>query len=229
MTLVQKEVKRITIRPNGTEKQIRPVVPWWQPWPNTLAYYKLEEDLNDYSWNNRNLSMWGWSYSYSTLTSGKKYCVTNVNAYTSPLSMPFDKNAYTMSGWFYITTKSSNGAIYIEVVVWSQGRPRFFITWSGDISWICWIDNTWVSRVSWQWYYVVATHENWTAKCYVNGNLVWTRSFTWSWTSWNFYINPSNANYRAGWWVSEIIIENKTRTQQEISDYYDQTKWNYWL
>jgi hypothetical protein len=27
MTLVQKEIKRVTIRPNGTEKQIRPVIP----------------------------------------------------------------------------------------------------------------------------------------------------------------------------------------------------------
>jgi hypothetical protein len=28
----------------------------WKPWANTLAYYPLETDTKDYSWNNRNLT-----------------------------------------------------------------------------------------------------------------------------------------------------------------------------
>ena len=23
---------------------------WWQPWANTIAYYKFDSDLNDSSW-----------------------------------------------------------------------------------------------------------------------------------------------------------------------------------
>ena len=30
------------------------LVRWWKPWANTVAYYPLKEDANDYSGNNRN-------------------------------------------------------------------------------------------------------------------------------------------------------------------------------
>lgn len=206
--------------------KVRPT--WWKPWANTIAYYKLEEDLNDYSWNNRNLSVWGGTFSYSTLTSGKKYCVVNTSTYTNTLTIPFNKNAYTFSVWFNINAKSSSRAILTEVVAWSDYRPRVQTIW-WDVSALTSLDSTWVSWVSWQWYYATVTYENWTAKCYINGSLVWTKTFSGSATSWTFYINPSNAYYRAGWGITELIIENKTRSAQDVADYFDQTKANYWI
>jgi hypothetical protein len=31
------------------------------------------------------------------------------------------------------------------------------------------------------------------------------------------------------WQLSNVIFEDKARTSQEVSDYYDQTKWDYWI
>lgn len=51
------KLKRIMIRPQGVERQIRPSGWWgWQPWANTLAYYQFNDDLTDSSWNWNNFS-----------------------------------------------------------------------------------------------------------------------------------------------------------------------------
>ena len=47
----------------------------------------------------------------------------------------------------------------------------------------------------------------------------WTRLPYWA----IVWANGSN------WDMSNIIFENKARTAQEVSNYYNITKWKYWL
>ena len=45
------------------------------PWANTYAYYKFEQDANDYSGNGRNAT--AYNITYTTLTSWKKVWIFN--------------------------------------------------------------------------------------------------------------------------------------------------------
>lgn len=61
-----KEIKRVTIRPNGTEKQIRPA--WWTPWANTTLYLPLNWDITDPY--NQVTYNWVWTSSFDTWSTG---------------------------------------------------------------------------------------------------------------------------------------------------------------
>ena len=82
MVLVQKEIKRVTIRPNGTEKQIRPV--------ETEKQYNIDisnfESTTTFNYGDRwtAFSKW-WYYFYS-------WWNTQIKAYK--LSTPYDVNNY---------------------------------------------------------------------------------------------------------------------------------------
>jgi hypothetical protein len=77
-------------------------------------------------------------------------------------------------------------------------------------------------------------------------NIVFT--ITWGklkiYSNWTSYLDTSFGNNVTGnlkigvddwwgfmfsWWLSELIFENVARTAQEISDYYNNTKANYWI
>jgi hypothetical protein len=44
-----------------------------------------------------------------------------------------------------------------------------------------------------------------------------------------WYASSPLTNFTRQGKMSELILESKDRTAQEISDYYNQTKGNYWL
>ena len=44
---------------------------------------------------------------------------------------------------------------------------------------------------------------------------------------WNIADGSLNRHFQ--WGMSNVIVENKTWTQQEISDYFDSTKSLYWI
>jgi hypothetical protein len=85
------------------------------------------------------------------------------------------------------------------------------------------------------WHLLTATY-TWSAdtannvKIYVDSSLVkqWQR---WGTTTANMigYVWNYNTNDNLKWYLSQFILEDKTRTAQEIADYYNQTKWNYWI
>jgi hypothetical protein len=77
----------------------------------------------------------------------------------------------------------------------------------------------------------VLTREWSSWKTYRNNVLFWNATGSGSvWYNteviWNY--RPWDKNPFI-WYMSDFIIENKVRTTQEISDYYNQTKTNYWL
>ena len=242
MTLVQTEpksikiwttnIKRVTMRPNGTEKQIRPA--WWTPGANTLLYLPFKSDLLDHSWNSVSLVTQGsvsidnatakfngwyiyktWSYGaalpltvslwvkFSSIPSSEEYCIINSNNY---------RGGYY--GW-NISLMSNNKQIRLETLPWSS-------VYTG------------VTAVANTRYYVTAVIKSGGSILYLNGTQKGTTTGTPSlqnylWIGTNYWGSADLWKQTLRWNLSEVIIENKEWTAQEVSDYYNSIKWNYWL
>lgn len=213
---------------------VRPIIPPFTPWANTVAYYPFESNINDASWNNRNLSMYTGSFSYQTLSSWKKICRFNTSALAKIGSIPFNRTAYTVSAWCsWDTISSSYQKIILDLVEWSNYRPRYFAYWS-EVTWLVSSEWSWVSYVQNQWYHILVTYTNWVARMYINNTLKATYTLSTSGTAWKMLINGTdsnnyNVNYRTAGTISELILENKVWTDTEISNYYNNTKSNYGL
>lgn len=226
------KLKRIMIRPNGVEKQVRPDNRW-QPWVNTIAYRKFNWNLNDSSGNWHNWTALG-TTSF-VLKDGVSCIYLNTWAVSA--------NIWTTMWW----PRTVN--LYVNCISINSPEPRFFGMWQNASSKALWFF-AW-NRWSWQltatiygrelagsnisaniWYNLVLTLSSWwDMKMYVNWAI--DRSYPsmtpqlnsdliYLWGRW------SNSNYSKEY-LSEFIIEDKEWTAQEISDYYDQTKSNYWL
>lgn len=200
----------------------------WKPWANTLAYWKLDGDLNDYSGNNLNFSMGYGSASYWTLASWKKYFILDGNNNTATVTntTAISNSAITIS--MYLNTIENYWSNYQNIVF----DPFRIMNWKGKIS-IYDTNNTWPSITLWNWYHVLTIWDNWTEHLYLNWEL---QNTTFNYTVetsaptfiiWNNPWNYTASTRRAKWYVSEIIVENKKWTETEITNYYNLTKSNY--
>ena len=222
------KVKKIYMRQNGVEKQVRPAT--WNPWSNTIAYYPLTSTttVNDMSGNNYNLTNTWWVTFVS-------YQWVNCAYYAGTwflknTSLSYDKRAFTMQWWWYYLRKNANNTSFI------RRWPNLWAYIDRDTNnlrcspwWIWW---TVISSDSW-WNLITVTYDwNVTMKLYLNWTLIWTKTdtspSTWWWLSvWNANINSTTDYWY--WWISEVIIENKVWTATEVSNYYNLTKSKYWL
>ena len=101
---------------------------------------------------------------------------------------------------------------------------------------LVWFNNKY-STSDQTWYNVAITFDSNTLTMYIN----WTQYTQNSWnncdfssvlaTSFWFARNISwTQNFRhMTWKMWDLIVESKVRTAQEIADYYDLTKWDYWI
>lgn len=231
MTLIQTSPKSIKLWVDE---------PAWQPWVNTVAYYPLNSTttVNDMSGNGLNLTntnatfgtyngvscvkfSWNWVLRQSTLTTQYIWQTFTWNVWVTrgDWSAEMVIGTYNNSG-----TKRAIGLVltstYIDYAIGTGGA---------------WVDALYYTNTtSNQWYNIVITHDSsWNIKGYLNWQQVATWTATvWEWAS-NFGIWASvfkeNEIYYSTWTASEVIIENKTWTADEISSYYNDTKANYWI
>lgn len=235
------------------DTQVRPS--WWggwQPWANTLAYYPLETDTNDYSWNGRNgtnnwvtFSNWLWVFNGSSYVSLWTWSWTNIqtnmtisvwfkwNGSWSKDNTIISKSQYYMpsySSWYYaITIHETDKYLGWGYYSWSDYNmhPMNF----RSTGW--WSPTIWPVVLANRWYHVVITNDWTTKKAYIDGVLYATEniSSTTSTASIDTRIGSFvKYNYDSyfNWNISNVILENKTRTDQEVADYYNQTKDIYW-
>ena len=217
----------------------------WQPWANTIAYYPLATDVNDASGNNLNLTNYGITFSdwYAILETSNR---TNVQwpyaVYPSWITW-----YKTISCRFYKTWTTnwmlciwhSNGTIsnaYFQLRTqnpnWFSLAASWWWTYNGDIT-----NNSYTINLN-QWHLVTITQDvtqnswawSWNITVYLDWNFYWTvnrymnRPLYWfgSATEWWYY-------YNFPWKFSNLIIENKEWTAEEVSAYFDLTKWDYWI
>ena len=202
----------------------------WKPWANTIAYYKFEWNLNDSSWNGYNWSMRYGSFTYSTLSSWEQYLYSNWANYSNNITIPYNPQSYTINVW----CKYWSSKVFVDFQPYKSASswPRFQRLANNSL----YLGKT--PYISWnftQWTNVVLVLTSSSSKFYINWQYVnsWGAMQTWYSTT-NLSINTAwiADNPTAQSWTNymdELIIENKERTAQEISDYYNLTKSNYWL
>lgn len=217
------KLKRIMMRPNGEEKQVRPDT-WWQPWANTMLYLPMEDDFIDATWNNT------MSNSGATIVdlNWVKCGYFNYNRLTCSAS-PSNKKDITMSVWINYSSW--------YWIIWSNHSnisswDCFNLNNNGKISYWCYTG----SRPTIQYATTLATNtwlhvcKSWD-KIYLNWIQVAQNSSIadfvqgYSYTIWQ---QNSGANSYI-WYMSKLIVEDKARTAQEIADYYNNTKNIYWI
>lgn len=121
----------------------------------------------------------------------------------------------------------------MDIVDLKDHRPRYFAYWT-EVTWL--LSSEWdgVPYVQNKWYHIVVTYDNWEIKMYIDNTLVVTYTVSATVTTAKMLINGAdagnyNVNYRTAGTISELILESQVWSAQEISDYYNQTKDNYWL
>jgi len=205
----------------------------WKPWANTVAYYPLTDDFNDHKWTwtayNLTNSWWsittyGWVkcayYSWST------------SVYSQNTSISF-WTTRTIVFWGYLLNTGTAPVVWTWIYSYNSLSTRV-VWYGGSKSSISNYQNYWLngtSNVYWKWVNIVWISDWSKMELYVNWQLEasWSNTlYAWSqlkiwwrlWGSWSEHFT---------WYVNEIILEDKARTAQEVQDYYNQTKSNYWL
>lgn len=212
----------------------------WKPWSNTIAYYPLTtitttSDMKG-SGTAYDLTNWWdvtfWTYNWvncahfgGTATSSRLYSSTSLFTWSS---------TFTVNLWYRATdTMNWHNNIFS---VWTANWTNSFVIWinNPNSQWTLYVwwwnndRNAWYLMEQDKWYNITYTHDNWTIKVYVNWNLEYTWSvsftiqnwFTWLWTS--VYSRDGMI-----WNLSEVIVESAEWTSDEVAKYYNSTKANY--
>jgi hypothetical protein len=227
----------VYLYPNNTEKPLKNAYigeyqEKWQPWANTIAYYPLNSTttVNDMSGNNRNLTnnwVQFWEYDWVDCA------YASWSSYAYIISNPITWNSsFTASIWCKMSSTSwwKNSIAFwnswnnVSFSIWVNGTSLYTGWWNND-------RNTGYTMSTNTRTHTVVTHDNWTIKVYVNGTLQYTGTVSFSLSNTKTVIGAWLASYWDKWegYLSDAIEETVVWTAQEVSDYYNQTKWNYWL
>ena len=226
----------------------------WKPGANTVAYYPLEKDTNDYSWNNRNATeIWAW-VTFTTSTDWYK-CANftwNTNSYIRYWSQWSSLNTSNTDitvcfwAWDIVNNTWFNYSMINWIIQWKKATDNNIIIWIWANSqttgtwYLCMqmlttnkaLYNANLFGSSWMHSYVIVFNKNWTYKSYRDwveqvSSTYPTTNLNWDmWIIWwNEWSTEAQRYYK--WKLSNVILENKARTAKEIADYYNWTKKNY--
>lgn len=205
-------------------------ITWWQPWANTVAYYPLSSDLVD-TVHSQTLTPEG-TYTFETVWWATVDSVTISQALLWTNSyLPIWNNNRTISLWCRITSWWQNDSSYFA---YGNTSANALVSIYGDsskiqISQYGSSSNNFSPLSLNTWNHVCLVYQSSTFYVYVNWNTTpigtWGKNISTSWN--NIYINqipraPTAWNKTWNW--SNIIIEDKARTDTEVADYYNQTK-----
>lgn len=222
---------------------------WWQPWANTLLYYDFENVNNNTVpnlWTLTWMDATATNVTFDILSSWKKVATYTSNANANGIKTSWTMNTpsnMTMFFWVKWTWTSRYGTFWHTNSNW-----EFSINFNADWG----KTNCTLYNNNWVWYgksSTITLDSNWHLltwtynsvdknKVYLDKTLLSFTTSNWSQNNYtqltwaNVYVgktsNPSN-NWSFVWQVWCFGIEDKSRTQQEIADYYDQTKADYGL
>lgn len=202
---------------------------WWTPWANTIAYYPLDSTntVNDLSGNWYNLTntmVVFWNY-VGVSCASFDWATSKLTATISTL--PQWANARTISLWVYDIGWVGKSIMWY----WANRTKRwcFILNYANSSEWY-WLTPyyddiySYITTTS-TWMLLTWTYDGTNFKLYINGELIGTSDDITLVTSWtNFEIwNPYDTGFYQ-WYASNAIIEDKARTAQEISEYFNRTK-----
>lgn len=212
---------------------------WWQPWANTYIYYPLTSDLVDVMWNG-NTGTIHWTVNFSEETwvtvNWQSWYVTwltnwisNRNTYTQIFWAKWDWKIddYWMLLW-ESANYNRNSAFSFEL--WWSGSNYFRLyQFIGENSATNMPDENYDTN----WHLWITVANNWTYKTYKDA-VLWADSKN-SWTINNkpnmniWWSSYYTSRREAKWKIKDYIVETVARTVQELLDYYNSTKSDYWL
>ena len=202
----------------------------WIPTSNTIVYFPLTDDLDDY-YGNYTLTANNWAVIW-TVDWVKCLDFSASNSYA-------DCSISTLPQWWQVRTNMC--WVRYNSIGWypayQYGQWSFnqwdVIYQNGPITW----SNYWKTIASnttpniWDWVHIAVTI-NWSSEQKIYINWVLESSGSWTvqtnWTTLYLWYCVWDSTY-IDWYIGSFIIEDKVRTAQEISDYYDFTKWDYWI
>ena len=213
------------------DTQVRPSGWWgWQPWANTLLYVPMKSDLDDHSGNNVSMTNnwvvienWFWKFNW---TSSYIYTTNNFSLASTPFTVSFWMNVNSINtSWLIWHNLYSSGYKWwnmyiVNSKIRSEFTPNWWKIWTNTINVNQWMLVTLTADSSWRTLY-----KDWTQVS------TWSSSITFIATS--LYMGcgswTSTPDHFYNGYMSNVIIEDKVRTAQEVADYYNLTKSNYWL
>lgn len=205
---------------------------WWQPWANTIVYYPFtsQTTVADMSGNSYNLTNnWATFWTFQgvdcvyvdwttylecpTAVTVPDWCTILAWCYTQNTSWDFRRIVNIAAGNRSLMLTYSTGNEWKWYNVWLWWRPTTNATsYYGAWYLVAW---TWLSNVQKLYIYWANTAVDITD----NQNTYWMTNATLcvgadSSSHWDNFIGG----------VSNLIIESRVRTAQEVVDYYNQTK-----
>ena len=202
----------------------------WQPWANTIWYWKLEENTNATVWTTTSSN----NVTFTTLASWKKVAVFDGSS--SRIVIPA-LPTWTNNTYLARVNKTGNWTWEMQAIVlcwwsWKKGvalRTNTSPRWCMSSQFNAWTNLTWATSNN-TWYFVAIVQNSSWSIYYLNWSQASTSSVTWANSNtWSAIWSNSGAQDYFKWYISEVIVENKAWTDQEVSDYYNQTKWDYWI
>lgn len=191
---------------------------WRHPWTNTILYYPLHNSLTDVVWDYpRQSGAATYSDNMATITTELRRSGTrfNGNTWDFTISAWFKWVSGYKDVWFHWNS-SYSGTLLLEAdASWA---------WAGYYS--SWWKSQYTTATEWTLYNVIAVKSSWTMTVYVNWTSIWSVSapnYPWYWASWD------TSYIRVGCICADVIVESVARTASEALEYYNLTKWNYWL
>lgn len=212
-------------------QRVRPS--WWAPSADTIFYYKFDNNLND-EMGNYDLSVWSGSAAITYLTTAgwAKYAYFSNSCWSwqsAGISEDWD-NLHTMSFW--MNAQSSWQSILIDIVgdrrIWTR------VAWNVRFEWYssqAYQQNIW----TWTWHHIVCIRSGTDGKIYIDWNLEATWTPPDALGNLTTYLVLNNAwdtqqsSLTDDAYLSELILERGEWTAQDVANYYNSTKSNYWI
>lgn len=213
----------------------------WQPWANTLGYWKLNWDVKDYSGNNRDGTLyngnwltennrqylqWTWSrndrsWAYVQLP------IISVSQFTACLWV---KKTWTNSDyWALFGIYPSASTSKIGIIA---GNNKYY--WSNVAHGSSLDDVGYPTTIENWWHMITWVVSDWLQKLYFDTTLKDTKTYTWinfsNSNTYNWYINANEEDGQTlaiAYW--DVILENAIWDNNKVTEVYNLLKWDYWI
>lgn len=215
------------------------------PWSNTVAYLPLKTSA-------ANLWTYTWTFAPTTwtITYWEYWWINCAYLQNSFLLWSKTQNLWTtltISMWLQYTWSSTTYGLASSAYWSSDGKSSYWWRLAKGSSptkyvfmtsnWASSTNNSVVSTTTPNksaWYHLLVVQSWWNCSVYVN----WIKEWTWAlsltsqdaypciWWTAVYYWSTLNTD-KFYWYLSEAIIEDKARTQEEITSYFNSTKWDY--
>jgi len=193
---------------------VRPVP--YTPTNSTLAYFPFTnnalDQLGNYTLSNSwtKQSIWYLFNVKTDISWVSDYSQQKFASYWVKFQASDNTTVLIGCWWLRVNNRTVSAPSYSEFVFKDSG-------WSFHNLWNNWINNsTWYHVAYWWEWNTYKTYVNWVLK---NSGSATPAQYSECWIVWwtNWVI------------LSEVIFEKSMRTATEVSNYYNQTKSNYWL